>query len=133
MGEIIGVIDADVVAQVAADDGAVIESDGSAQIMKFQVIRIQSAYTDQPEELTVLDKFGCKGIGYQYVVPVGGGVAIAYEHFYFIGCQPAIVVVLPFLEITQVIFVLSFGKIAAIDKVIPQGIDRALFDLIHGK
>jgi len=118
MREIVGIVDTDVVAKVTADDGAVVETNGSAEVVKFQVIRVEPADAYQSEELTVLYELGCKGVGYQDVIPVGGGVAIAHEHFYLVGCQLAIASVSALLEIAQVVFVLALGKIAAIDEVI---------------
>ena len=118
MRKVVGIVYTDIVAEVAADDGAVVKADGSAEVVKFQVVRIEPADTHQSEELTVLYELGCKGVGYEYVIPVGGGVAIAHEHFYLVGCQLAVASVLALLEIAKIVFVLVFGKIAAIDEVI---------------
>ena len=40
MREVIGIVDTDIVAQVAADDGAVVKTDGSAEVVKFQVVAL---------------------------------------------------------------------------------------------
>jgi len=62
-----------------------------------------------PKNLQFWTSSGLKIVGYQDVVPVGGGVAVANQHFYFIGRQLAIADAAAVLYIPQVIFVFAFG------------------------
>ena len=55
--------------------------------MEFQVIRVKLSDAHQAEEFAVLHQLGGKSIGDQDIVPVSGGVAVAYQGFDLMGRQ----------------------------------------------
>src|SRR5258708_38401569 len=97
--QVVGIVNAYVISQVATDDRDVIETDGPAQIVEFQVVGIQPADAYQAKEFTVLYQFRGEGVRYEDMVPVGGGIAVSHQHFYFISCQPAIGDPVPVLQV----------------------------------
>ena len=118
MGQVVRIVDADIIAEVTADDGAVVQADGPAEVMELEEEGGQLADADEAEEFAVLDELRVEIVGYQDVVPVGGGVAVANQHFDFKGRQLAVADAAAVLYIPQVIFVFPFGEIAAIDELV---------------
>jgi hypothetical protein len=118
MGQVISIVDTDIVPEIAADDRTIIKPDGAAKVMKFEIVGGELADADQSKELAVLHQFRCKCIRYEDMVPIGRGISIAYEYFYLVGGQLAIADTAPVLEVPQIVFIFSFGEVTVIDKII---------------
>jgi len=111
MRQVIAVVDNHIIAQVSADDGAVVQPHRPAQVVKFQVERLQLADANQSIEFTVLHQFGRKSVRNKDLVPVVRGIAVAYQHLYFIRGQLPVVNGVFTLPVAQVVFIFTCRQV----------------------
>jgi hypothetical protein len=116
MRKIIGIVDTHIVAEIAADDGAVIQAHRATQVMELEVIGRQLADTYKPEEFAVLHQFRRKIIRNQDMVPVARCIPVPHQHFDLISGELSITDAAPVLHVPEIIFVFSLRQIPALDK-----------------
>ena len=99
--------------------------------MKLMIKRLQAAYSDQSEKLTIPYKVCIERICYQYFIPVVGSIPVVYKDIYFRSSEWAVFISCSVLNITQVIFILAFWDIFFFNKIIAKVLYRMCFDDVH--
>ena len=84
MAKVVYIIYTYIIAQVATDYGAVIQTHCHTQVMKFQVKGFQFTNANQPVKFTILNEFGVEIFGNEELIPVIRSIAVAHKHFYFL-------------------------------------------------
>ena len=84
MAQVINIINTDIIAQVATDDGAVIEAYGHSQVMELQVIGFQFTDAYEAMKFAVTDQFRIKMVGDKNFVPVIRRIPVADEGLNFL-------------------------------------------------
>jgi hypothetical protein len=79
--EVICIADDNIIADVAANNGGVVQSNRHAQIVKLQVIGFQFANPDQAEEFTIPHQIRIEGIRHEQVIPIVGSIDVSDEDF----------------------------------------------------
>ena len=82
---IIHIIHNHIVAKIAVDNNAVIETNRHPQIVKLKEKRFQFPYADQPEKFAAFNQFRIKFVGYQKFIPVIAGISVPNQYFNFMG------------------------------------------------
>jgi hypothetical protein len=85
MGDVVHIIDDAIIPDIATDDGAVIQSYRSAEVVEFKIELFELSDPYQSIELTVLYQFRSECIRYENIIPVVGCVSVAYQDFNLIG------------------------------------------------
>jgi hypothetical protein len=62
MTEVINIVNTNIIAQITADDGTVVQTNCQPKIVKLSVKWLQISNTDKPVEFTIFYKLGVKMI-----------------------------------------------------------------------
>jgi hypothetical protein len=98
-----------IITDITTDDGTVVQTNRQLQVVKFNKEGFQFANADKAIEGTVLDQLWIEFISYQHFGPVIGMIGIFFQGFYFCIGELAVSDAAPVLDITEMVFILSFG------------------------
>jgi hypothetical protein len=85
MGNVGTILDGEIIADIAGDDGAVPDPRGDTKIVVFEQYVPEDPQADQAEEVRISDQRWLKGIGDKKIIPVGTKIFVFRQYFYFMG------------------------------------------------
>jgi hypothetical protein len=118
MTHVIYIIDTYIIAKIATDDGAVVNANSHAEIVKFMIERLKAANAYKSEKLAVLHQVCIETLGNLNHLPVIGTVPVGDECIYFGRSKRPVFCIVPVLFKTEMVFVLAFWNVFFIDEII---------------
>jgi hypothetical protein len=70
MTQIINVVDADIITQIATDDSTVVQTNRHPEVMELPIEWKHSTDPDQSEELAILNKIRIEFVSHKDLIPV---------------------------------------------------------------
>ena len=131
MTEEVHIVDGYVVANVGADDSAVVDANRKAEVVELEKEGFEFADAYQPKELASLNEVGIEWVGDHQLRPVVGSILILLQSGDLLLCQMPEEVGAPVLNIAEMIFILSFRNEFRPDEVVAQRRNGLLVNLIH--
>src|SRR5437762_10190209 len=74
-----------IVTKITANDRTVVQAHRNPYVVERQIKGFKLSDTYKTKKFAVLNKFRIESIRHQNIIPIIGGVPVAYQYFYFVG------------------------------------------------